>query len=103
MMAKRRDRVEMRIVADKVEEPPDVSELVTRLEAEAERQIAGSSVTLRWGRDQIAIVKRAAALMGVPYQTYLKQVVYRQAVADIERAEAVLGSRDERPAKRGRT
>jgi len=36
------------------------------------------------------VVKRAAALMGVPYQTYLKQVVFRQALADIERMQAVL-------------
>ena len=28
--------------------------------------------------------------MGVPYQTYLKQVVFKQAIADIERAESVL-------------
>jgi len=36
------------------------------------------------------VVKRAAALMGVPDQTYLKQVVFRQALADIERTQAVL-------------
>ena len=42
------------------------------------------------GREQIAVVKRAAALMGVPYQTYLKQVVFKQALADIQQAEAVL-------------
>jgi predicted DNA binding CopG/RHH family protein len=35
-------------------------------------------------------VKRAAAIIGVPYQTYLKQVVFKQALADIEHAEAVL-------------
>jgi hypothetical protein len=29
-------------------------------------------------------------LLGVPYQTYLKHVVFKQALADIERAEAVL-------------
>jgi predicted DNA binding CopG/RHH family protein len=81
--------VDIKIVADRVEEDPEISELVTRLEAAADRELAAGSVTLRWGREQIAVVKRAAALMGVPYQTYLKQVVFRQALADIERAQTV--------------
>jgi predicted DNA binding CopG/RHH family protein len=80
----------MKIVADHVEESPEVSEVVDRLEAEADREIAAGTVTLRWGREQIAVVKRAAALLGVPYQTYMKQVVFKQALADIQQAEAVL-------------
>jgi len=82
--------IEMKVVAERVEEDADVSEMVTRLEEEADREIAAGTVTLRWGKDQIAVVKRAAATMGVPYQTYLKQVVFKQALADIEHADAVL-------------
>ncbi len=89
-MARPRKPLDMKVVADRVEEDADVSELVSRLEAEADRELATRSVTLRWGRGQIAVVKRAAAILGVPYQTYLKQVVFRQAVADIEHAEGVL-------------
>jgi len=90
-MAESTDKpIEMNVIADRVEEDAEVSELVTRLEAEADREVAAGTVTLRWGREQIAVVKRAAALIGVPYQTYLKQVVFKQALADIERAEAVL-------------
>ncbi len=85
--------IDMKIVADRVDEDPEVSALVTRLEEAADRELAAGTVTLRWGREQIAVVKRAAALIGVPYQTYLKQVVFRQAVADIERAEAALARR----------
>jgi predicted DNA binding CopG/RHH family protein len=85
--------VDLKIVADQVEEDPEVSEMVTRMESEADRNVAARTVMLRWGREQIAVVKRAAALMGVPYQTYLKQVVFRQALADIEQAEAVLTRR----------
>ncbi len=81
----------IKVIADRVEEDPEVSELVTRLETAADRELAAGTVTLRWRREQIAVVKRAAALMGVPYQTYLKQVVFRQALNDIERAQAVLG------------
>ena len=82
---------EMSVVDDRVEEDSEVSDLVSRLEAEADAELATGSVTLRWGRAQIAVVKRAAAILGVPYQTYLKQVVFRQALSDIEHAEAVLG------------
>jgi predicted DNA binding CopG/RHH family protein len=85
-----RKPIDMRIVAERVDEDPEVSDLVTHLESEAEREIAAGTVTFRWGREQIAVIKRAAALMGIPYQTYLKQVVFRQALADIEHAEAVL-------------
>jgi predicted DNA binding CopG/RHH family protein len=87
------ESIDMKIVADRVDEDPEVSALVTRLEAAADRELAAGTVTLRWGRQQIAVVKRAAALIGVPYQTYLKQVVFRQAVIDIERAEATLSRR----------
>lgn len=89
-------KLDMKIVADRVEEDLEVSELVTRLEAAADRELAAGTVTLRWGREQIAVVKRAAALMGVPYQTYLKQVVFRQALDDIQRAETALGGPEER-------
>ncbi|MEX1254390.1 MAG: hypothetical protein WEE64_08610 [Dehalococcoidia bacterium] len=83
----------MKVVAERVQEDAEVSEMVTRLEREGDREIAAGVVTLRWGKQQIAVVKRAAAILGVPYQTYLKQVVFRQAMADIERAEAVLSHR----------
>src|SRR5947207_15375923 len=86
---------DMKVVAHHGEEGPEVAERVTRLEAEADREIAAGTVTLRWGREQIAVVKRAAKLMGVPYQTYLKQVVFRQALADIEHAESVLAQQRE--------
>jgi hypothetical protein len=33
----------------------------------AEEDIAVMRVSLRWGRDQVAIIKRAANLYGVPY------------------------------------
>ena len=82
--------IEMSVVEERAGEDAEVSELVSRLEAEADNEIAAGTVTLRWGKEQIGVVKRAAAILGVPYQTYLKQVVFRQALADIEQAGAVL-------------
>jgi predicted DNA binding CopG/RHH family protein len=90
-MARQRKSPDIRVIRERIDEDAEVSELVSRLEAEADRELASGNVTLRWGKGQIAVVKRAAAILGVPYQTYLKQVVFRQALADIEQAEAVLG------------
>ena len=102
MMAAPSKPPRMKVVEDRTEEDPEVSDLVSRLEAEAEAQGAPRSITLRWGERQIAVVKRAAAILGVPYQTYLKQVVFRQALNDIEHAEAVLGPerQSRRPGRR---
>jgi len=40
-------------------------------------------INFRWGKSQLALVKKVAGLMGVPYQTYIKQVLYRQAQEDL--------------------
>lgn len=82
--------IDMKVVADHVEEDPEISELVSRMEQEADREIAAGTVTLRWGKEHIAVIKRAAAILGVPYQSYLKQVVFKQALADIQQAQATL-------------
>jgi predicted DNA binding CopG/RHH family protein len=84
-------KIEMKVVAERAREDADVSKMVDRLEKEADREIAAGVVTFRWGKEQIAVVKHAAGILGVPYQTYLKQVVFKQALSDIERAEATLG------------
>lgn len=56
---------------------------------QAERDIAALGevrVNFRWGREPLGIVRRAAALHGVPYQTYLKQAALRQALTDLKDA-----------------
>jgi predicted DNA binding CopG/RHH family protein len=65
-------------------------ELSAEESAEVERQVAQAdsertevSTTLRWGRAQLDIVRRAARLAGIPYQTYLKEVVIRGALMDL--------------------
>lgn len=55
---------------------------------EAVRQIAAADdecrVNFRWGSSQIEVVKTVAEQMGVSYQQYIKQVVYRQAQSDLQ-------------------
>lgn len=70
----------------------------TALEEQADRDadqaiaaaaVAKSQVNLRWSREQIDLIRRAAAVYGIPYQTYLKQAAIRQAVADLRSAREV--------------
>jgi uncharacterized protein (DUF1778 family) len=58
---------------------------------QAERDLAEQRVNMRLGRPQLDVIKRAAAVYGVPYQTYLKEAAFRQAIADLHRAEEVMG------------
>ncbi len=79
-------------------EPVEPFELSPEQEAEAEQQIAQAAqstddlrVTIRWGRDQLTTVRRAAARYGLPYQTYIKEAAFRLALADLEKVAAVGG------------
>jgi predicted DNA binding CopG/RHH family protein len=76
-------------------EPVEPFALSPEQEAEVERQLAAADhetdelrVTLRWGRAQLAVVRRAAARYGLPYQTYIKEAAFRQALADLEKVAA---------------
>jgi hypothetical protein len=44
---------------------------------------AATTLTLRWDEQHVTLIKRAAAVLGVPL-SYAKQVLVRQAVADLE-------------------
>ncbi len=46
-----------------------------------------SRVNIRWGKEQLDLIKYTAKQMGVPYQTYIKQTVFRQALGDLNIAE----------------
>jgi len=69
--------------------PTAVSARVDEAVAQAEHDIEEARVNFRWGLAQVALIKRAADLAGVPYQTYIKQVVFRQAIEDLKDAAAV--------------
>lgn len=57
------------------------SERVEKYVSEADDEIR---VNFRWGNEQLNLVKKAASFFGVPYQTYIKQVVYRQCLMDLQ-------------------
>ncbi len=87
---KRRNYRELR----DVELPPELDARVRAMTKAADEEIDAARVNFRWGRKQVDLVKRVAQLMGVPYQTYIKQVVYKQALADLREASATGPSRD---------
>ncbi len=76
-----------------IELPADVASRAETAIALAESQLEKARVNFRWGALQVGLVKRAALLVGLPYQTYIKQVVWRQAVEDLKDA-AVVGLGD---------
>jgi predicted DNA binding CopG/RHH family protein len=61
---------------------------VERMIAEADAEIEETRVNFRWGKKQVSLVKQAADLMGIPYQIYIKETVYRQALKDVREAQA---------------
>ena len=85
MGTKRRDYEEL----EDLELSPEVSARVEAAVEAAERDLEEARVNFRWGAAQVAVIKRAAALAGVPYQTYIKHIAWRQAVADLRDAEAL--------------
>ncbi|MBI4533209.1 MAG: hypothetical protein HY711_04605 [Candidatus Melainabacteria bacterium] len=82
-MAKRRNYTFL----GKVELPSHVVEQVERMTADADAEIEATRVTFRWGKEQLDVVKKAADVIGVPYQTFLKLAVYQRALDVLKDAQ----------------
>lgn len=79
-MTKRRNYKEL----PDVELPEQLDAIIREKTAVADKQIEETRVNFRWGREQVSLVKKVSEVMGVPYQTYIKQVVFKQALVDLE-------------------
>ena len=64
------------------------AEEITRLENAADARFEEERVSVRWQRAALNVVREAAQLTGVPYQTYVKQAAFRQALKDLKDAVA---------------
>ncbi len=62
---------------------------VTEIIELSEKELKDTRVSFRWGQYQLAIVRHAANLMGVPYQTFLKLTVYERALAVLKDARMI--------------
>jgi predicted DNA binding CopG/RHH family protein len=69
------------------EEAARFAALEEQAERDATREIQELRVNLRWSRDHVELIRRAAAVYGITYQTYLKQAAVRQALADLKAAQ----------------
>jgi predicted DNA binding CopG/RHH family protein len=58
--------------------------LEEQAERDAAQEVSVQRVNLRWSKDQVDLIRRAAAIYGITYQTYLKQAAVRQALADLK-------------------
>jgi predicted DNA binding CopG/RHH family protein len=67
-----------------IELPEELDAIVRAKTEVADKQIEETRVNFRWGREQLNLVKKVADVMGVPYQTYIKQVLFKQALVDLE-------------------
>ena len=65
------------------ERDPEVLQMLDEAERDAEQEGAEVRVNFRWGPEQLALVREAARLQGVPYQVYIKQALYDRATADL--------------------
>jgi hypothetical protein len=86
-----RPNAQDKLVSAGIERNPEVVRLLQEGKRE-EREQHGDEmrVNIRWGRDQVNIIKKAAAGLDVPYQLYIKQVVIRQAMIDLKETEQAL-------------
>ena len=81
---------------------PDLMAKIERMTAEADAELDATRVNFRWGARQLQLVRHVAELMGVPYQTYMKQALLKQAAEDFQRLAPLLDavSAPKIPAKR---
>ena len=62
----------------------EIDAKVSKLTALADSEIEQTRVNIRRKKEPLNLIKKVAESMGVPYQTYIKQVLYRQALNDIQ-------------------
>lgn len=67
-----------------VELSDEEAKLANKFIEDAEKELEEARINFRWGREQLNLVKKTANLIGIPYQTYIKQVVYRQCLQDLK-------------------
>jgi predicted DNA binding CopG/RHH family protein len=67
--------------------PPDVEANVNRMIAQADEEDDLLRVNFRWSKEALEVVKQAAGLMGIPYQTFIKQTVFEHALSIIKETE----------------
>lgn len=68
--------------------PKELDVKIQRMTSEADAELDATRVNFRWQKTPLNLIKSVAAAMGIPYQTYMKQVLFRQALKDLEHIQA---------------
>lgn len=92
----------IKVVAAGEESDSEILGLLDQAERDAEQEGAQVRVNFRWGTEQLAMVKEAARLQGLPYQVYIKKVLYDRAAADLVAHYQLEAIRGEQGARSGR-
>ncbi len=72
---------------------PELDEKINKMIDEAEEDLKESRVNIRWQKAQLELIKQAAGMIGIPYQIYIRDIVFRKSVEDIEKFSKVLNSK----------
>lgn len=83
----KRDNLEIEDLGD-FALPAEQHMKVQEMTAAADAELEDTRVNFRWQKEPLSVIKRVANAMGVPYQTYMKQVLYRQALEDLSKIQA---------------
>jgi predicted DNA binding CopG/RHH family protein len=73
--------------------PPEMEAKVNRMIAQADEEDELARINFRWTREAVAVVKQAAGLMGIPYQTFIKQAVFEHSLKVIRETEEAKAAR----------
>jgi len=67
--------------------PPEMATKVEVMIEQADEEDELARVNFRWAKEPLEVVKHAAKLMGIPYQTFIKQSVFEHALKIIKETE----------------
>jgi predicted DNA binding CopG/RHH family protein len=69
------------------EMPEEMEAKVEAMIAQADEEDEQARVNFRWSKEALEVVRQAAKLMGIPYQTFIKQTVFEHALQIIKDTE----------------
>ena len=69
---------------------PELEEKINLMIEQADKEILEARVNIRWQKQQLDLVKKAASLIGIPYQIYIKDIVFRKSIEDINNFSKVV-------------
>ena len=73
-----------------IELPEEEAKIYNKMIELAEKQNEDVRISFRWKSNQLDLLKQASQLIGIPYQTYIKTVLFKQCLEDIKKAKETL-------------